>query len=71
MLQRGRLVTQRRAGRNRFYALDPQPLSQIDAWLAPYRLFWAARLHELKAAIESNPTPNPPRPAAKHDGDRS
>jgi DNA-binding transcriptional ArsR family regulator len=31
----------------RIYALDPGPLAELDAWLAPYRAFWNDRLDAL------------------------
>ena len=36
----------------RRYSLVPAPLSQIDRWLAGYRVYWAARLHDLKRYVE-------------------
>jgi DNA-binding transcriptional ArsR family regulator len=53
VLRRAGLVRERRAAQMRFYSLEPQGLAEIDRWLAPYRLFWAARLHDLKAVVES------------------
>ncbi len=31
----------------RVYTLDPAPLAELDAWLAPYRRLWNARLDTL------------------------
>jgi DNA-binding transcriptional ArsR family regulator len=31
----------------RIYALDPEPLAELDAWLAPYRALWNDRLDAL------------------------
>jgi DNA-binding transcriptional ArsR family regulator len=31
----------------RIYALDPAPLVELDAWLAPYRALWNDRLDAL------------------------
>ena len=31
----------------RIYALDPAPLAELDAWLAPYRALWNDRLDAL------------------------
>lgn len=31
----------------RIYALDPTPLAELDAWLAPYRALWNDRLDAL------------------------
>lgn len=41
------LVRIRVDGPRRFYSLDPAPLAELDAWLAPYRAFWSAKLDAL------------------------
>jgi DNA-binding transcriptional ArsR family regulator len=48
------LVTEKRVTQERRYSLVPAPLSQIDRWLAGYRVHWAARLHDLKRYVEKN-----------------
>jgi DNA-binding transcriptional ArsR family regulator len=35
-------------GQRRLYALRPDALAALDAWLAPYRRFWADRLDDLE-----------------------
>ena len=52
VLRKAGLVRQRVDAQRRFYSLRPEALAEIDVWLAPYRLFWAARLIELKQAVE-------------------
>ena len=42
-LREAGLVHARIDGPRRLYSLDPAPLAELDAWLAPYRIFWAAR----------------------------
>ncbi|HEY5072956.1 MAG TPA: metalloregulator ArsR/SmtB family transcription factor [Caulobacteraceae bacterium] len=41
------LVKVRAQGQHRLYALAPARLAEIDAWLGPYRRFWADRLDAL------------------------
>jgi DNA-binding transcriptional ArsR family regulator len=41
------LVRSREEGRRRVYALDPEPLAELDEWLAQYRSFWTNRLDAL------------------------
>jgi DNA-binding transcriptional ArsR family regulator len=53
VLRRAGLVTERRVSRSRIYALNPQGLEEIDRWIAPHRLYWAARLTDLKHVVES------------------
>src|SRR5919109_3016327 len=42
------LVDVRRDAQRRLYGLRAEPLTEIDAWLEPYRRFWASRLDELE-----------------------
>ena len=42
-LREAGLVRVRVDGPRRLYSLDPGPLAEVDAWLAPYRVFWAER----------------------------
>ena len=53
LLRRARLVREQRAGRHRYYHLDPQPLFAVDHWLEHYRLYWNNKLTSLKAFVES------------------
>jgi len=34
-------------GQRRIYSLRPEGLAAVEAWLAPYRRFWADRLDDL------------------------
>lgn len=46
-LREAGLVSIRTDGPRRLYSLDPRPLAELDAWLQPYREFWATRLDAL------------------------
>jgi DNA-binding transcriptional ArsR family regulator len=52
VLREAGLVAEQRVAQERRYSLVPAPLSQIDRWLAAYRVHWAARLHDLKRYVE-------------------
>jgi len=39
----------------RLYRLKPEPLQEVDAWLAPYRWMWADRLDRLGDHLETMP----------------
>ncbi|HEX2851251.1 MAG TPA: metalloregulator ArsR/SmtB family transcription factor [Acidimicrobiales bacterium] len=41
------LVEARVDGPRRVYRLSPEPLRELDDWLAPYRALWDARLDDL------------------------
>jgi DNA-binding transcriptional ArsR family regulator len=44
----------------RVYRLCPEPLREVDAWLAPYRAMWAERLDLLEAHLDSMPDDDSP-----------
>lgn len=46
-LREAGLVRMRVDGPRRLYSLDPTPLVELDAWLKPYREFWAHKLDAL------------------------
>lgn len=54
LLRQARLVQERRSGRHRFYHLNPEPLKAVDRWLEQYRVFWNAKLGQLKAFVEAD-----------------
>ncbi len=37
----------------RLYRLKPEPLQEIDAWLAPFRRFWSAHLDALERHLDN------------------
>ena len=36
----------------RLYRLRPEPLQQVDAWLAPFRRFWSAHVDALERHLD-------------------
>ena len=38
-------------GPRRIYTLDATPIAEIDAWLAPFRRFWAPKLEALATEV--------------------
>jgi DNA-binding transcriptional ArsR family regulator len=46
-LREAGLVRIRVDGPKRFYSLDQAPFAEFDAWLAPYREFWALKFDAL------------------------
>jgi len=42
------LVEARVDAQRRIYTLCPEPLADVDAWLAPYRKFWRGKLASLQ-----------------------
>jgi DNA-binding transcriptional ArsR family regulator len=48
VLRQAGLVQSRVDAQRRLYRLQPQPLGEIDAWLAPYRALWSQSLDRLE-----------------------
>lgn len=55
VLREAGLVEVRPDAQRRLYRLNPAPLAEIDAWLAPYRQLWSASLDRLAQHLEDNP----------------
>jgi DNA-binding transcriptional ArsR family regulator len=56
VLREAGLVRARQDAQRRVYELDPAPIAELDAWLAPYRRLWADRLAALGRHLdEANP----------------
>jgi DNA-binding transcriptional ArsR family regulator len=83
VLRAAGLVTVRREAQRRWYALRPEPLAEVDAWLAPYRARWTAAFDQLEAHLDamdddpgappgssgsSGPSGSTDRSGAGHDG---
>ena len=43
----------------RLYRLKPEPLQEVDAWLAPFRRFWSAHLDALERHLDRMDQPTP------------
>jgi DNA-binding transcriptional ArsR family regulator len=46
-------VRVRHDAQRRWYELRPEPLAEVDAWLAPYRRLWADRLDALERHLDA------------------
>jgi DNA-binding transcriptional ArsR family regulator len=49
----------------RLYRLRPEPLQEIDAWLAPFRQFWSAHLDALERHLDRIEPPPPTKKKRK------
>ena len=52
VLRQAGLVAQRKEAQSRLYRLAPHALREVDRWLDRYRVFWTARMHDLKHYVE-------------------
>ncbi|GIH19745.1 ArsR/SmtB family transcription factor [Rugosimonospora africana] len=55
------LVGERKAGRQRYYELRPEPLRDLTRWLTPYERFWREKLGNLRTLLDEEGDP------ASHD----
>jgi DNA-binding transcriptional ArsR family regulator len=46
------LVQARVDAQRRLYRVCPEPLAEVDEWLAPYRALWTASLDQLEQHLE-------------------
>jgi DNA-binding transcriptional ArsR family regulator len=49
----------------RLYRLKPEPLQELDAWLAQFRRFWSAHLDALERHLDRMDPPKPTNNKAK------
>ena len=52
VLREAGLVEVRREAQRRLYRVRPEPLAEIDEWLAPYRRRWASTLDALERHLD-------------------
>src|SRR5277367_2401859 len=53
VLERARLVTRRKAGRDHYLSINPKPLDEAAAWIEAQRTAWNARLDALDALLKA------------------
>lgn len=68
VLREAGLVEVRQDAQRRWYRLRPEPLSEIDTWLAPYRKYWSRRLDALERHLDTMPD-DPAEPATSTEND--
>ena len=44
----------------RLYKLNPEPLRELDAWLAPFRRFWSSHVDALERHLDRMESATPP-----------
>lgn len=56
VLRQSGLVREEPRGRQRFYHLEPMPLTEVNDWLHPFERYWRDRLRDLRDLLnEENP----------------
>lgn len=51
VLRKARLVREQARGRERYYHLDPRPLSELETWLEAFNKYWKQRLRALEDVL--------------------
>jgi DNA-binding transcriptional ArsR family regulator len=51
VLRKAKLVREEPRGRERYYHLDPRPLSEVEAWLVAFNKYWKQRMAALDALL--------------------
>lgn len=49
----------------RLYRLNPEPLQEVDAWLAPFRRFWSEHLDALERHLDRMEQATPRQPTKR------
>jgi DNA-binding transcriptional ArsR family regulator len=52
VLREAGFVESRTEAQRRVYRVKPEPLREVDAWLAPFRRFWSAHLDALERHLD-------------------
>lgn len=55
VLREAGLVSRRKDAQLRLYRLAPGGLEEVDRWLDRYRVYWTARMQDLKRYVEEGP----------------
>lgn len=58
VLREAGLVRARVDAQRRVYEVDPAPLAELEAWLAPYRRMWSASLDALGHRLDTLEDPS-------------
>jgi len=58
ILREAGFVESRVEAQRRLYRIRPEPLMEVDAWLAPFRRFWSVHIDALERHLDRmNPPP--------------
>ena len=65
VLREAGFVESRVDAQRRLYQLKPEPLQQLDAWLAQFRRFWSAHVDALERHLDRMEQLTPMKPKKK------
>lgn len=61
------LVESRIEAQRRLYRLSPEPLKELDEWLAPFRRFWSKHVDALEKHLDKMGKVPPKKGKKKHE----
>ncbi|WP_040952787.1 ArsR/SmtB family transcription factor [Gorillibacterium massiliense] len=59
VLENARLISGRKAGREKRYRMNPEPLAEVSQWLAYAERFWSNKLSMLQHLVEHDDKKQP------------
>src|SRR5690242_7982001 len=66
VLREAGFVESRVDAQRRLYRIRPEPLMEVEAWLAPFRRYWSAQVDALERHLDRmHPAPAPRRKGKK------
>ena len=65
VLREAGFVESRVDAQRRLYRINPEPLMEVDAWLAPFRRFWSGHVDALERHLDRMDQPTPKKGRAR------
>ena len=70
VLREAGFVESRVDAQRRVYRLRPEPLQEVDSWLAPFRRFWSEHVDALERHLDRMERRQPPKPRNRGAGSK-
>jgi len=67
VLRESGFVEARVEAQRRVYRINPKPLQEVDAWLAPFRRYWSRHLDALEQHLDRMEKATPVKGKKKHE----
>ena len=67
VLRESGFVESRVEAQRRVYRINPKPLQEVDAWLAPFRRYWTRHLDALEQHLDRMAKTTPAKGKKKHE----
>jgi len=67
VLRESGFVESRVEAQRRVYRINPKPLQEVDAWLAPFRRYWSRHLDALEQHLDRMAKATPAKGKKKHE----